>query len=506
MKTKEKILTITIVGIFVLICTLFGFRYRLKDNSKIVYQVYLDGQKIGLISDQEELLNMINEEQTDIKNKYGVDKVYPPNGFEIVKEKTYNESITSAENVYNKVKENGDFTIKGYAVSITKEKTEETEGKNIKLYVLNQQVFKDALETLVTAFVDKEAYLNYINNTQEEITSVGQIIEHMYFDETITIKEANINVNEKIYTDVTELSQFLLFGDSKRSQNYSVQKGDTIASIAEANKLNTQEFLVANPKFKSEDSLLAIGETVSVDLINPVLTLIEELHVVEDTEQVYEKQEVVDNSKPSNYSEITQAGVTGIVRTTQEVKLSNGERSQGAVVISSVTLRESVNEITTVGKRQTTHISGTYVDTGKDWGWPTNRPYVITSGFEWRWGSFHTAIDISGTGFGSPIYAAKAGTVVEVNNTCPNYGYYGSRCGQSYGNYIIVQHSNNFYTMYGHLTQDIKVSIGQSVSRGQIIGTMGDSGSSTGTHLHFGVSTGYPHHPGSRWLNPWSLY
>lgn len=504
MKTKERIITSIIVALSIFTCFLFGFSYRLKDTSKTVYQVYLNGQKIGLISNEDELLNMINEEQTDIKNKYGVDKVYPPNGFEIEKQKTYNETIVSAKEVYDKVKNSGDFTIKGYAVTITKEKTEEEAEKKTVIYVLEEQVFKDALEKLVTAFAGEEAYFNYINNTQKEITSVGEIIEHMYFEESITIKEMNISVKDKIYTDSTELSQYLLFGKDNTSKNYTVQKGDTIASISEANKLNTQEFLIANPKFTSKDSLLAIGENVSIELINPIVTLVEEVYMVEDTEQVYEKEEIVDKSKPSSYSEVTQAGVTGIVRTTQEVKLTNGERNQGAVVISSVTLRESVNEITTVGKKQT--YPGVYAETGKDWGWPTNRPYIITSGFEWRWGSFHYAIDISGTGFGSPIYVAKSGEVVATNNTCPNYGYYGSRCGMSYGNYIIVKHSNNYYTMYGHLTQDLKVSVGEKVNRGQIIGAMGDSGSSTGTHLHFGVSIGYPHHPGSKWLNPWSIY
>lgn len=508
MNTKEKILTLLITSVTILLCILYGFNYRLKDTTKTVYQVYLDGQKLGLITNQSELLDMINEEQKDIKNTYNVDKVYPPNGFEIVEYKTYDDVITSATEIYNKVKEKGDFTIKGYTVTITTPKTEEEEEKKIQLHVLDEQIFKEALENVITAFVNEEDYQNYINNSQEEITTVGQIIKHMYFEENITIKESNISVKDKIYTDATELSKFLLFGKENTTNSYKIKKGDTISSIAEDNKLNTQEFLIANPRYKSENSLLAIGDTVSIDLINPLLTLVEELHVVEDNEQVYEKKEEIDNSKDSDYSEITQAGVTGIVRTTQEVKLTNGERNQGAVVISSVTLREVVDEITTVGKKKPAGggISGTYYDTGKDWGWPTNRPYVITSGFEWRWGSFHNAIDISGTGFGSPIYAAKTGTVVETVNTCPNYGYYGSRCGMSYGNYVIIKHANNYYTMYGHMTTDVKVKAGQTVTKGQIIGAMGDSGSSTGTHLHFGVSKGMPHYPGSRWLSPWSLY
>ena len=119
MNEKQQKITIAIAVVSGIILFLLGYGDRLKDNSKTVYQVYLDGQKIGLIENQDELLNMINEEQTDIKTSYHVDKVYPPNGFEIVKYKTYDENITSAHEIYDIVKNKGDFTIKGDTITIT---------------------------------------------------------------------------------------------------------------------------------------------------------------------------------------------------------------------------------------------------------------------------------------------------------------------------------------------------------------------------------------------------
>ena len=156
MTTKDKIITISITIIVILALIFTGFHNRLNDTSRMVYQVYLDGQKLGLISNDQELLNMIDEEQSDIKNTYGVVNVYPPNGFEIEKYKTYNENITPAAEIYNKIKDNGNFTIKGYTITITKEATEEKEEEKIYLSVLDQQVFKDALEKVITAFVNKE--------------------------------------------------------------------------------------------------------------------------------------------------------------------------------------------------------------------------------------------------------------------------------------------------------------------------------------------------------------
>ena len=74
-----------------------------------------------------------------------------------------------------------------------------------------------------------------------------------------------------------------------------------------------------------------------------------------------------------------------------------------------------------------------------------------------------------------------------------------------YGNFIVIQHENNYYTIYAHITQDIKVSVGQHVNQGQHIASMGSSGSSTGTHLHFGFAVGSSH-ANRTWYNPWSLY
>lgn len=511
---KQEIIKTSIMAVFIFTLFLFiGLNNRNYDYAEKVYQVYLNGNKLGTLKNQEELYALINEEQKDIRETYEVSNVYPPNGFEIEEFDTYNDNVTTARQIYDKIKTAGDFTIEGYIVKI---KPSDKEKKEITLYVLNKEIFETAIENVVTAFVDEEDFKKYINNEQEKIEDVGEIIEKMYFEETITMKPAHISVNNKIYKDPLELTQYLLFGSSKEQSSYTVKAGDTIASISEANKLNPQEFLIANPKYTSENSILGIGDKVNITLIKPVLTLVEDLHVVKDEEQSYDKEVVYDKSKPKTFSEVTQAGVTGIVRITRKIQVVNGEQNQGVDKLSDVTIRETVNEITTKGgtKPSSGHgggggggsITGGFWETGLDWGWPTNRPYVITSRYEWRWGSFHNALDISGTGFGSPIYAAKDGIVVEMNNNCPNNGYYSSQCGGTYGNYVVIQHENNVYTMYAHMVKNVNVGVGSTVTRGQILGGMGNSGSSTGAHLHFGVSIGVPNQPGSRWINPYSLY
>ena len=151
------------------------------------------------------------------------------------------------------------------------------------------------------------------------------------------------------------------------------------------------------------------------------------------------------------------------------------------------------------------------MDSGS-WFWPTNNNYIITSYFGYRWGGFHDAIDISGPGYGSNIYAANNGVVRTVKGGCvPGYTY----CNGRGGNYIIINHnSNNYYTVYIHL-KDIYVSERQVVSRGQVIGSMGNTGNVVpvptasspynGTHLHFGLYIGEPYRGGYA-VNPMNLY
>ncbi len=499
MKKIDIIKTVLITSIVGVILLIVGLTSRDFEYAKKVYQVYLNGTKLGIIENKEELYALINEEQKEIKDTYHVQNVYPPNGFVIKELNTYDANITKAKNIYDAIKDKDDFTVEGYTVRI---KFDEENKEDLILYVLSEDVFKNALINVITAFVDKEDFYNYIHDTQAPIEELGQIIEEMYFRETITIKPAHISVKEKIYTDEIELTQYLLFGNGDKKEKYTVKKGDTIESIATANSLNTQEFLIANPQFKGENSILTIGDKVDVTLVNPVVTLVQNVHSVSDEEQVYEKEEKYDPTKPYSFEQVTQNGITGIERITKDVEIVNGEQSQGVGKITSVTIREVQNEIVTKGGSRP---SGSYVDTGGSWGWPTNRPYVITSGYGFRDGSFHNALDISGTGIGSPIYAARDGVVMETEKSCENIGYYRNQCGGTYGNHVIIEHNNGYYTMYAHMLQNVEVNEGDTVRRGQIIGYMGSSGSSTGAHLHFGVSTGYPNKSGD-WLNPWSLF
>lgn len=118
--------------------------------------------------------------------------------------------------------------------------------------------------------------------------------------------------------------------------------------------------------------------------------------------------------------------------------------------------------------------------------WPT-WCHTITSPFGYRthpiYGNtrFHSGIDI-GAGFGDTIMAAASGTVIYVETPVPGQNWGGS----GYGNYFIIDHGNGVSTLYAHCC-NVYVSNGQSVSAGEAVGTVGSTGGSTGSHLHFEV-------------------
>ncbi len=105
----------------------------------------------------------------------------------------------------------------------------------------------------------------------------------------------------------------------------------------------------------------------------------------------------------------------------------------------------------------------------------------------------HKGIDISAGGrIGYyNVIASFDGVVYYAYNGCEDNGSYGNSCGGGFGNHVVILHNNNVYTIYGHMASNsVKVKTGDTVKQGQVIGKIGNSGSSTGAHLHFQIDIG----------------
>ncbi len=118
---------------------------------------------------------------------------------------------------------------------------------------------------------------------------------------------------------------------------------------------------------------------------------------------------------------------------------------------------------------------------GGEYLWPVSGYYTITDTFGMRTHpitgvyKLHTGVDIAGSGInGKPILAANSGTVLKAG------------VNRAYGNYVVIDHGGGCSTLYGHASR-LNVSVGQTVSRGDVIAYVGSSGYSTGPHLHFEI-------------------
>lgn len=494
MKQKaKKILLVIILGLALPFLTAFT-----NSEPQTLYRVYLKGESIGLIKSRTALEDYIDKRQNQIKEKFGVDKVYLPEELDIVKEVTFDTDISSIKSIYKKIENISPFTIRGYAITIGAVDSQAADGTKIKgkkqtIYVLDRQVFEDAVDNIVHSFISEEDYNNYANDTQEPIEDVGKIIERIYIENKITIQRENIPVDEKIYQDTNTLSRYLMFGTTEDQQKYTVQEGDTIEDIAFNNKISTEEFLIANPSFTSTNSLLYAGQEVTLGILKPQFRVVEEDHVVFDEETNYQTETQYDNTKEVGYSEITQKGEKGVTRVTQKVQKVNGETLSVANVSSEV-LKEPVNEIIVRGGKKSSYVGyGTAVATAGQWGWPATCS-SISSPFGYRWGVLHDGTDIAGCGYGSNIFAALDGTVVQSGYKYDN------------GEFITIDHHNGYYSMYAHMVSGSRrVQVGDYVVKGQVIGSMGRTGAATGVHLHFSIWQGYPYR-GGRALNAMSFY
>ena len=515
-KWSFSIVFIMILAISSLILVRFGFFDSKIPNE--LYNVYLDGNKVGTVKSENDFNYYINSQEEKLKEKYNVSTIYAPKGVEIKKVITYDNRYDSNEKIYDLLVESENFTINGYVVKIKKEEEEvvkDSSGKETiekvekvnTLNVIDIDMFNSAITDVVKAFVDKDEYEAFMTSTQKPIEDFGELIEKIYIEENITYQEDYIPTSEYIFTDKGELTKYLLYGTLEEQQTYVVKEGDTISTVAEKNKLNVQEFLIANPEFTSENNLLYASQRVVVGLINPVINVVVEKHSVQKEKQSYSTDIKYDNNLVIGYSYEERKGEDGLDKVTRKYQYVNGQL-QDIALISTVEIKPSVSRILVKGERYIPYVADLSY-----WGWPTKKPYSISSGYGYRWGSFHAGIDIY-VGHGSPVYAANNGTVYDAKAGCIRGD---KNCHGGSGNYITINHNiGTYYTRYLHLNT-ILVKPGQIVKRGQIIGTMGNTGncvplpaygsnSIAGTHLHFEVWIGGPPYGGGHHVNPYNIF
>ncbi len=265
-------------------------------------------------------------------------------------------------------------------------------------------------------------------------------------------------------------------------QIYTVQDGDNVWKIAKNVGLSVDEIERLNPSMDLDhiwpnDEIVITGSSYYLDVMVT-------LETSQDEVIYHETVAKQDATLLVNTRKTIKEGVDGVKQVDYRITYLNGYEQEINVLAETV-IQEPVSAEVLVGTKAVAvstngSSSGTnfIVTTGRlssDYGWRTHP----ISGKR----SFHDGIDISNK-VGTSILAYANGTVTKTAWT------------DSYGNYIVIDHGGGLETYYIHLS-GFDVSVGDSVSGGQLIGRMGKTGSATGSHLQFEVRVnGSP-------VNPW---
>ena len=233
---------------------------------------------------------------------------------------------------------------------------------------------------------------------------------------------------------------------------YRVQEGDTVSSIS-------QKFGVNIDTIVWENNLKSVG-AIKVGQILKILPVSGVKHTVKRGETIYSiaKDFQVDAQNIIDYPFNTFAN-------DETFSLSAG---QELIIPDGIKPKEVVIDRTRYVARTVAPIPGV-VGEG-NFMWPTSGS--ISQRYAW----YHQAVDIANRS-NPDVVASQGGTVVTAGWTAGGYG-----------NYVVIDHGNGYRTLYAHLLNNsMVVRAGQRVGQGQKLGSMGSTGRSTGTHLHFEV-------------------
>lgn len=246
--------------------------------------------------------------------------------------------------------------------------------------------------------------------------------------------------------------------EKEKNKVYEVESGDCLSVIAEKTETSVDRIIALN-ELSGENATIHAGDELIVTVPEPELSVVMEIQTT--YEEDYTKVEYVDNdSWYTTREEVRQEGTVGRHRVTDRVTYENGLEI-GRTQIGEEILVESTPKIVERG----TVIPPTYI-------MPISNGR-FTSGFKMRWGRMHKGVDWA-CPIGTAVKASCAGTVVQ------------SGWSNGYGYCITLRHADGRQTRYGHLKKTL-VSVGQAVSQGEKIGLSGNTGRSTGPHLHFEI-------------------
>ncbi len=346
---------------------------------------------------------------------------------------------------------------------------------NRELNVLTTQIYSareqqaEALaaeEVMSSAGIDatlEEMFADVEPAKEKEFSDYELGLKNLEFGDTVEVVESYLQDYEltSLENAIEEVTK-----DQEKEQIYEVVSGDTLSQIAEKNEIPLADLIAMNETIENENSMIRVGDELIVTVPEPELSVerMEEVYYEED----YEAEIVyVDNDDwYTTETKTLQEPSAGHRIVVANVSYRNREEVSREILKEEITY-EAVPKIVERG----TKIPPTYIKPISGGRLTSNfgRRKAPTRGASRN----HKGIDWA-TPVGTAVMASSAGTVAKAG------------WGSGYGYVVYINHADGRQTRYGHLSK-VLVSPGQTVSQGQKIALSGNTGVSTGPHVHFEI-------------------
>lgn len=302
-----------------------------------------------------------------------------------------------------------------------------------------------------------------LDQVKNNYITPGAQVNEVVFAEDVTVTASAVTVKKEDILTTQEAITLIITG-SKEPKTYVIQGGDTVWDVASQNNLSPYELMEMNPGVEDK---VSIGQTINLYQVKPYVT-VKTTEVVVATEKIeYGINYEYTSNLYKGQSQVKSAGNYGSKIVTAEIVKENGIVVQSTPISEQISV-EPVTQVSLIGTKAVPITAGT-----GQLGVPVTHIEVSSAYGANRGGIRHLGVDLR-MPKGSSIMAADGGSVTKAS-------YSGS-----YGNMVIINHGNGIQTYYAHC-DSLNVSVGDQVTKGQVIGFVGATGNATGNHLHFEV-------------------
>ncbi len=420
-----------IMGAVAIFLMIFAVSFKTR-----ALEVELKGKTLGVVRKEADVERVLEDLKKELKEVYDMDIVLNEK-LNLKKVHVTNKNITDSKKLKDQIKSEMTFLVEGYTLTI-----EDRAVASLK----TEKEINQALEEIKKPYIEKEIE----NEKSRDVTLL----------EDIKIKKEKLPVYKII--DKEKLINKITTG-GEEIKTHTVEVGESLWTIAKIYGTTIDDIIAANKDGNPED--LKIGDEIKLVQAKPLLT-VATISEIEYEEDIDYETEVKDNAQMyTNERQTKVKGEKGKSKIVAKEVRHNGQVVEKEVLKEAV-VKEPVKEVVMKGTKEKpkTAPTGSFL-------MPTRGR--ISSRYGMRNGRMHRGLDIA-AGIGTPINAADGGRVIRA-------GFTGS-----YGNLVEIDHGNGYRTKYAHCSK-ILVSPGQRVHKGQHIANIGNTGRSTGPHLHVEV-------------------